>query len=73
MIWLVIAMTLLIALIGAFLYAEMCERKPATAESLERRLRYAVVAMLEADFDEYEIEVVVGQAYHDWYFTKNKA
>jgi hypothetical protein len=58
-------------LLSAFLYAELSERKPASTESLEQRLRYAVIAMLEAGADEYDITNVCETAHQDYWLTRN--
>ena len=38
--------------------------------ALERRLRYAVLAMLEAGHDEHDVMDVFETAYMDWWMTQ---
>jgi hypothetical protein len=69
--WFFVPFVLLIGLlVGCWLYAELQERRPANIPALERRLRYAVIAMLEAGMDEYDVTQVCETAHQDWWLTQ---
>ena len=70
--WFFVPFIILIGvLIGAWLYAELSRHRPESTLTLKRRLRYAVIGMIEAGFDEYDITNICETAHQDWWLTIN--